>query len=188
MRHKRTGCDYFMAFRGKVVKKDLTYFVAAWVVAQFYCHIFNYYVFRRAIYSANYAQAKLLSRYKLRAYRLSSSWLRLFKTFFITSKPKPRLCKNLACFTHSSRFCGLALYFLDQILSAFSSSVSFIFSTAVAMSSSATPFSRNSFATRALPNLALRAWTICSVKRASESQPRCLKSSKMAGISSVSSA
>lgn len=116
-------------------------------------------------------------------YRLSSLFL-LFKTFLITSKPNPRLCKNLACFAQSSRLAGLALNFLRQTSRAKSSSFSFTSSTALAIKSSATPFSRNSLATRALPNLLCLACTSCSVNLASESQPRFLKSSRMAEICS----
>ena len=104
------------------------------------------------------------------------------------SKPKPRLCKNLACFAHSSRLLGGALNFLRQTSVAFCNSLSFKLTKASLIKSSATPFCRSSCATFALPNFTCRACTNWSVKRLSESQPRVLKSSNSAAMSSVSSA
>lgn len=103
------------------------------------------------------------------------------------SKPKPRLCKNRACFAHSSLEPGGASYFLRHTALAFASSFSFTSCTASEIRSSETPFSLSSCAMRATPNLDLRACSICSVNLVSDTQLRFWKSATIAGISSASS-
>ncbi len=108
-------------------------------------------------------------------------------TFFIISKPKPRLCKNRACFAHSSLDVGGASYFLRHTALAFASSFDFTSCTASDISTSEIPFSLSSCAMRAAPNLDLRACKICSVNLVSDTQLSFWKSATISGISPASS-
>src|SRR4051812_24289232 len=105
-------------------------------------------------------------------------------TLRITSRLKPRPCKNRMCRARSLASTGGVLNLRCQIERAAATSLSLRFSRAAPIAASEIPLPRNSCVMRWAPKRRRRDASTCSTTRASDSHPRRSKSSSSAGISS----